>query len=84
MLIIRSLTGVQVLNLCSIEIVITYTNEKDKIDILEISELRIKVFTKELSSFLWTAVFLCSVVSLRITYQETPQASLSSVKVFQI
>ena len=80
MLILKSLTEVQVLNLCSVEIGITYTNQNDKIDIWEISEVRIKDFTRKLTSFVWTAVFLCSVVSLRITCQETPQASSVSVQ----
>ena len=70
MLILESLTEVQVLK-CLVEIDIRNTNQKDKTDIWEISELRIKVFTKKLTSFLWTAVFLCSLVSLGITYEET-------------
>ena len=61
MLILKILTEVQVLNLCSAEMGITKTNQKDNIDIWEISEVRIKVFTKKPTSFLWTAVILCSV-----------------------
>ena len=56
----------------------------DEIDIWEMSEVRIKVFRRKLTSFLYTAVFLYSVVSLKITYQGTPQASLSPVEVIQI
>ena len=70
MLILKSLTEIQVLK-CSVEIGITYINQKDKTDIWEISKVRIEVFTRKLTSFLWTAVFLCSVVSLRVTNQET-------------
>ena len=44
MLILKSLTEVQVLK-CSVEIGITITNQKDKTDIWEISEVRTKVFT---------------------------------------
>ena len=45
------LTEVQSLDLCSVEIGITYTNQKDKIDIWKISEARMKVFTKKAVQF---------------------------------
>ena len=47
MLILKSLAEVQVLK-CLVEMCITYTNQKDKTDILEIKELRTKVFTRKL------------------------------------
>ena len=63
MLILKSLTEIQVLK-CSVEIGITYTNQKNKTDIWETSEVRIKVDLMDSNIFVQ-----CSF--LKITYQET-------------